>query len=93
MNDHIRLSKHRALYTGSKTSTDQLKVKGMNDRTTLRLLFARDPRSSTRATYSPLHPSPTICPLPDTDRLCSTYPRTEGTTDTSKAVLCTISTF
>ena len=41
MNDHIRLSKHRALYTGSKTSTSQLRVKGMNDRTTLRLLRSR----------------------------------------------------
>ena len=41
MNDSIRLSKHRALYTGSKTSTSQLRVKGMNDRTTLRLLRTR----------------------------------------------------
>ena len=78
MNDHIRLSKHRALYTGSKTTTGQLRVKGMNDRTTLRLL--RTAKSTTQATYSPARPSPTTYLLPDTDRLCLTYQRTEATT-------------
>ena len=41
MTDNIRLSKHRALYVGSKTSTSKLRVKAMNDRTTLRLLRQR----------------------------------------------------
>ena len=41
MNDHIRLSKHRNLYVGSLGSDSKLKVKVMNDRTTLRRLRTR----------------------------------------------------
>ena len=43
MTDRIRLSKHRALYVGPVNSRSQstLKVKAMNDRTTLKLMRSR----------------------------------------------------
>ena len=41
MTDLIRLSKHRALYVGNDRNNSKLRVKAMNDRTTLRLLRTR----------------------------------------------------
>ena len=43
MTDSIRLSKYRALYVGSvnNKSSSKLKIKAMNDRTTMKLLRSR----------------------------------------------------